>query len=311
MDKPFIAALLLAGLCSGAAGEDAKSSGCAGAEHRRLDFWAGDWDVYEVGGGDKPVARARVEIILGGCALREIYQQADGLIGESYTTYDASRKMWHQTWVTNRGALLQIDGHFEGNRLTLQGTRPTPDGRREEVRGIWMPREGGVGEIAHTSTDGGKTWRPWFDIVFRRHKETSEASAARTRSGTPQSEDGAAVARLDTQYQEAVKNNDAATMDRILADDFVLVTGRGKAYGKADLLEEARKKTTVYEHQEELEQRVRVWGDTAVVTALLWVKGTSEGKVRDYKLWFSDTYVRTPSGWKYAFGQASLPLPKE
>ena len=28
-----------------------------------------------------------------------------------------------------------------------------------------------------------------------------------------------------------------------------------------------------------------------------------------YKLWFSDTYVRTPDGWKYAFGQVSLPLP--
>jgi hypothetical protein len=27
------------------------------------------------------------------------------------------------------------------------------------------------------------------------------------------------------------------------------------------------------------------------------------------KLWFSDTYVRTPGGWRYAFGQASLSLP--
>jgi hypothetical protein len=31
----------------------------------------------------------------------------------------------------------------------------------------------------------------------------------------------------------------------------------------------------------------------------------------DYKLWFSDTYVRTPKGWSYVFGMASLPLPKE
>ena len=52
-----------------------------------------------------------------------------------------------------------------------------------------------------------------------------------------------------------------------------------------------------------------VWGDTAVVTALLWTKGTSEGKTSDRELWFSDTSVRTPSGWKYVLGQASLPLP--
>jgi hypothetical protein len=51
--------------------------------------------------------------------------------------------------------------------------------------------------------------------------------------------------------QAAVKANDAATMDRILADDFVLVTGRGQSYTKADLLENARSKTTSYQHQEE------------------------------------------------------------
>ncbi len=117
------------------------------------------------------------------------------------------------------------------------------------------------------------------------------------------------VAALDTAYQAAVKANDAATMDRILADDFVLVTGRGKTFSKADLLQEARDRTTTYEHQEELEQKVRVWGDTAVVTALLWIKGTADGKTSDRKLWFSDVYVRTSRGWRYVFGQASLALP--
>ena len=123
-------------------------------------------------------------------------------------------------------------------------------------------------------------------------------------------DDEKAVAALDTQYQKAVSKNDAATMDRILADDFVLVTGRGAIYTKADLLKDARDKTEIYERQEDTQQKVRVWGDTAVVTALLWVKGTSAGKPIDYQLWFSDTYVRTPKGWRYVFGQASLPLPK-
>jgi uncharacterized protein (TIGR02246 family) len=124
-------------------------------------------------------------------------------------------------------------------------------------------------------------------------------------------EDEKAVADLDTRYQAAVAKNDAAGMAAILADDFVLVTGRGKSFGKTDLLEEARKASTDYEKQEELPgtQKVRVWGDTAVVTALLWIKGTREGKPVEYKLWFSDTYVRTRAGWRYVFGQASLPLP--
>ena len=124
-------------------------------------------------------------------------------------------------------------------------------------------------------------------------------------------QDKAAVAALDTEYQLAVEKNDAETMDRILADDFILVLGDGRVFNKTDLLNSAKNKDAIYEHQDDSQQPVRVWGDTAVVTALLRSKGTSKGEPFEYKLWFSDTYVRTPSGWRYAFGQASLRLPKE
>jgi ketosteroid isomerase-like protein len=92
-------------------------------------------------------------------------------------------------------------------------------------------------------------------------------------------EDAKAVAALDTKYQAAVKSNDAATMDQILADDFVLVNGRGKVSSKADLIESARKKEVTYERQDEEPgtEKVRVWGDTAVVTALLWIKAEQGG----------------------------------
>ena len=123
-------------------------------------------------------------------------------------------------------------------------------------------------------------------------------------------DDQKAVSTLDTQYQAAVKINDAVIMDRILAADFILVEGEGIVQTKADLLKEARSGRIIYEHQDETEQKVRIWRDTAVVTAKLWGKGTDGGKPFEWKLWFSDTYVRTPQGWRYAFGQASLPLPK-
>ena len=129
----------------------------------------------------------------------------------------------------------------------------------------------------------------------------------------PQADDAAAVAALDTEYQAAVKRNDAKTMARILLDDFVLVTGNGSVYTKQDLIQQAERRTTLYEQQDEEAgtQKVRLWGDTAVVTAKLWLKGTRDGKPFDRKLWFSDTYVRTLSGWKYVFGQASLALPAD
>ena len=143
---------------------------------------------------------------------------------------------------------------------------------------------------------------PFFVVVI--------VFVAVTHAGAVPADDKKTVADLDTEYQAAVKANDAATMDRILADDFILVDGDGTVSSKADLLKEARSRRLAYEHQEEMEQTVRLWGDTAVVTAKLWGKGTDGRKPFEWMLWFSDTYVRTPKGWRYAFGQASLPLPQ-
>jgi ketosteroid isomerase-like protein len=128
----------------------------------------------------------------------------------------------------------------------------------------------------------------------------------------PPTQDAQTVASLDTVYQAAVKANDIAIMDRILDDDFILVTDRGATLTKANLIKEAREKRTIYEHQEEEEgtQKVRVWRDTAVVTALLMIKGTRDQNPFDYKVWVSETYVRTATGWQYVFGQASIPWPK-
>lgn len=125
-------------------------------------------------------------------------------------------------------------------------------------------------------------------------------------------QDRATVAALDTEYQAAVERNDAEGMARILHPEMILVVGRGAVFTREDLLQAAREESYVYEHQVEEEgtQIVRLYGeDTAIVTALLWLKGTGPDGPFDRRLWFSDTYVRTPEGWRYAFGQASLNLP--
>ena len=126
--------------------------------------------------------------------------------------------------------------------------------------------------------------------------------------------DSAAIAALDTEYQAAVERNDWRTMDRILHADFTLVLGDGTVIKRPEMVASARDEHIVYDRQVEMPgtQTVRLFGkDTATVTALLWLKGArkKDQKQFEYKLWFSDTYVRTPEGWKYAFGQASLRLP--
>jgi ketosteroid isomerase-like protein len=121
------------------------------------------------------------------------------------------------------------------------------------------------------------------------------------------------IAAIDTAYQAAVERNDADAMAEVLHEDMILVLGTGEVYTREDLLEWARTEAFIYQRQVEDEgtQSVRMYGpDTAIVTARLWLKGTHNGAPFDRRLWFSDTYVRTPEGWRYAFGQASLSLPQ-
>jgi ketosteroid isomerase-like protein len=292
--------VFLTGLTTMPAFPQSSISHCATPEYRQFDFWAGDWDAFDLENPNVPAARVRVDRILDGCALHEDYEGVNGHKGESFSIYDASRKVWHQSWVTNRGELLTIEGRMEDSRMILSGVDRNESRADRQVRGRWQPVSGGVRETAVRSTDGGKTWEPWFDMMFRPHRGNSTADAAAS----------SAVFVLDTQYQAAVAKNDAATMDRILADNFVLVTGSGKIYNKTDLLHEARTGRVHYQRQDDSDQIVRVWGDTAIVTAKLVEQGTQDGKPFDYTIWFSDTYVRTLTGWRYVFGQSSLPLPK-
>jgi ketosteroid isomerase-like protein len=271
---------------------------CTSPEHRQFDFWIGNWDVFDTG-GSTPVAHARIDSILDGCVLREDYRGIDGHVGQSFTIYDNHRKLWHQTWVTNRGELLEIDGNMEQGKIVLNGKNQ----RGELVRGTWAPAGEDVHEVAAISADSGNNWKPWFDIVFRKTSEKAGVDTAGTNRDSKRDEE--IVAGLDSEYQKAVKYNDALTMSRILADDFVLVTSSGKTFSKSELLEEAKSRRITYEGQEDSEKSVRVWGDTAIVTANLWEKGIENGKPFEHRLWFSDVYRRTQDGWRYVFAQSA------
>ena len=139
------------------------------AEYHQLDFWIGDWDTFEADApGGPSIARARVEPIAQGCAIRELYEQADGLVGDSILSYDPVRKQWQQTWVTNRGSLMVLWGNFKNGVLILEGEAHLRDGKSVMQRITWEAQDNGVRESAVLSKDGGKTWTPAFDVLFRR-----------------------------------------------------------------------------------------------------------------------------------------------
>jgi hypothetical protein len=169
----FPLALVLVALTTPAEPPPANPAGprCPAPEVREFDFWVGDWDTFETDRSvPTSVARARVEPIAAGCAIHELYEQTDGLIGDSILSYDAVRKVWQQTWVTNRGSFMFLTGAFRDGAVTLEGESHSRDGKTVQMRITWKAEGPAVREFAVASTDGGKTWTPAFDVTFKRRK---------------------------------------------------------------------------------------------------------------------------------------------
>lgn len=137
---------------------------CADAEHRQFDFWIGAWNVTANG---NPAGHNRIEVILGGCALREQWTSArGGFAGTSLNLYDKARGVWHQSWVDTSGQLLQLDGGIEDGRMVLEGKRPGGNGGEVTHRITWTPNEDGtVRQFWQSSADGGE-WTTLFDGLY-------------------------------------------------------------------------------------------------------------------------------------------------
>jgi len=142
---------------------------CSAPAYRQFDFWLGRWDVSSPQGqvqGTNEITRA-----LGQCALRERWVGAKGGVGESLNAYDASRRVWHQTWIDAQGTLLTLEGGLREGSMVLEGVQPGADGKPVRQRITWIPKSADeVHQVWDSSTDDGRTWTTAFHGVYRRAK---------------------------------------------------------------------------------------------------------------------------------------------
>ncbi len=143
---------------------------CGTEDHRAFDFWIGEWEVHR--SADCALAGTnRIESILGGCVLHESYETPQGYVGESFSIFDGSRRVWHQSWVDNGGLLLRIEGGIRDGAMVMEGTTTGADGTETRNRITWtvLDEDGDrVRQLWETSTDDGATWSAAFDGEYRR-----------------------------------------------------------------------------------------------------------------------------------------------
>jgi ketosteroid isomerase-like protein len=257
---------------------------CTSPAHRAFDFWIGDWDVLDVGSTQR-TAHVIVEPILDGCVLHEIYEDAKGLRGESFTSYDPSRGgVWQQTWVTNRGQLVIIHGSQRDRQFVFSGSVATATGE-DLVRATWAPVGDAVRETADTSSDGGRTWQRWFDLMFQ--KRGREMTMTNTAS------DVETLRALNADYIQSVQRGDVQRFREILADDFSASLGDGTLVDKRSFLEVTARPVTIT-NLEAHDVEIRVLGDVAVIHAKTRFT-TADGRAATGR--YTDVWTRRAGRW--------------
>jgi hypothetical protein len=136
------------------------------AEFHQLDFWIGDWEVFNK---DQKLSDTAVQRALKGCALEEIWSGARGNDGKGLSTYNERTKKWEYFWVSSSGATSHFAGELLGTEMRFAMDQVQPDGsiRQRHWSLILLP-DGRVRELSVGSGDGGKTWTTEYDYEWRK-----------------------------------------------------------------------------------------------------------------------------------------------
>jgi ketosteroid isomerase-like protein len=107
-----------------------------------------------------------------------------------------------------------------------------------------------------------------------------------------------AVLQAMVEWCAAAQKSDASALERILLDDFTLTNSQGQISTKAADVAEAKSADPKYEVLENRDMKVRIHGNTAVVTGRTRVKGVSGGKAFSGDFQFTDTLIKVQGKWR-------------
>ena len=126
-----------------------------------------------------------------------------------------------------------------------------------------------------------------------------------------ESDEGNAVLQTERDLAAAYQRSDAEGITQGVMEDYTLTNSMGKITTRADDIAEARKNDPKYEVFENYDMKVRLHGDTAVVTGKTHTKGISGGKPFDFQFQFTDTFVKDGGRWRLLAGHVSKLPAKE
>ena len=113
------------------------------------------------------------------------------------------------------------------------------------------------------------------------------------------------VTQLIEDLYEAVVKADVAALERLLHEDYVHHRPRGTVENRAQYLENRKARRVAFESLEPDEIKVRVYGDTALVTGRSTAKGKDHhGRMDEQRYWIR-VLLRRDGRWQFVHFQGT------
>lgn len=115
--------------------------------------------------------------------------------------------------------------------------------------------------------------------------------------------------QTEREWGEAYKNKDKAWFERAFTDEFTSIGSSGKMLNKTEEIAEIMSDSDTITSEELSDTKVRVYGDTAVITGRLHSVGKDKDGNFDRNYSFTDTFVKRDGRWQVIASQLSLVKP--
>jgi len=104
--------------------------------------------------------------------------------------------------------------------------------------------------------------------------------------------------KMEMDRAAAVVKADVATLDKTTSDDYVLINMNGRMTGKSEMIAGFKSGQSKLTSEELSDLKVRVYGNTAVITGKADVKGTLGGTDATGQILFTRVWVKKDGRWQ-------------
>jgi len=119
--------------------------------------------------------------------------------------------------------------------------------------------------------------------------------------------DAAAVRALELKWTQSYKDRSIDILSSLLSEEFVITIEDGSVYSKAGYISHSADANVHVEVAELSDLKVRVHGDTAIVTGAYHERGESNGKRYEYHDRLTDVWMKVGAKWQVVASHYSVP----